>query len=162
MAAKSSLDSSAFIQMIDFVVAKYPQIKVLATTLREVHSTNRHQWSAVAWIGGKAYVSPACHLDVYDRVGGGDGFAAGLFYGLLTDLLEITSKVKDPVLRNAPLAKELESLCKTVDSAWVLRAIAGFDELYLGARRNLNRQLGLDVLAASLAPALSRTSEPRP
>ena len=84
VAAKSSLDSSAFIQMIDAVVAKYPKIKVLATTLREVHSTNRHQWSAVAWIDGKAYVSPACHLDVYDRVGGGDGFAAGLFYGLLT------------------------------------------------------------------------------
>jgi len=84
VAAKSALDSTAFVRMIDLVVAKYPQIKVLATTLREVHSTNRHQWSAVAWIGGKAYVSPACHLDVYDRVGGGDGFAAGLFYGLLT------------------------------------------------------------------------------
>jgi 2-dehydro-3-deoxygluconokinase len=84
VAAKSALDASAFIQMIDSVAAKYPQIKVLATTLREVHSTNRHQWSAVAWIGGQAYVSPACHLDVYDRVGGGDGFAAGLFYGLLT------------------------------------------------------------------------------
>ncbi len=82
----------------------------------------------------------------------------GIFYGLLTDLLEITSKVKDPVLRNAPLAKELESLCKTVDSAWVLRAIAGFDDLFLGARRNLNRQLGLDALAGSLA--LSRVPSP--
>src|SRR6267378_1437838 len=85
----------------------------------------------------------------------------GIFYGLLTDLLEITSKVKDPVLRNAPLEKELESLCKTVDSAWVLRAIAGFDELFLGARRNLNRQLGLDALAASLTPAPSRVPSPR-
>ena len=84
-----------------------------------------------------------------------------VFYGLLTDLLELTSKVKEPVLRNAPLAKELESLGKSVDSAWVLRAIAGFDELYAGARRNLNRQLGLDALVASLAPALSRASEPR-
>ena len=77
----------------------------------------------------------------------------GVFYGLLTDLLELTSKLKQPVVRNAPLAKELESLAKSVDSAWVLRAIAGFDELYAGARRNLNRQLGLDALAASLAPA---------
>jgi DNA polymerase III subunit delta' len=76
----------------------------------------------------------------------------GVFYGLLTDLLELTSKIKEPVLRNANLAKELESLSKSVDSAWVLRAIAGFDELYAGARRNLNRQLGLDALAASLAP----------
>ena len=85
----------------------------------------------------------------------------GVFYGLLTDLLELTSKVKAPVLRNMPLAKELESLSKSVDSAWVLRAIAGFDELYAGARRNLNRQLGLDALAASLAPDASRTSAPR-
>jgi len=76
----------------------------------------------------------------------------GIFYGLLTDLLELTSKIKEPVLRNAPLAKELDSLSKLVDSGWVLRAIAGFDELYTGARRNLNRQLGLDALAASLAP----------
>jgi hypothetical protein len=50
----------------------------------------------------------------------------------------------------------LESLAKSVDSAWVIRAIAGFDELFAGARRNLNRQLGLDALAASLAPALPR------
>lgn len=74
-----------------------------------------------------------------------------VFYGLLTDLLELTSKTKEPVLRNANLAKELESLSKSVDSDWVLRAIAGFDELDAGARRNLNRQLGLDALAASLA-----------
>ena len=76
----------------------------------------------------------------------------GIFYGLLTDLLELTSKIKEPVLRNLPLAKELESLAKSVDSGWVFRAIAGFGELYAGARRNLNRQLGLDALAASLAP----------
>jgi len=86
----------------------------------------------------------------------------GVFYGLLTDLLELTSKLKEPILRNAPLAKELESLGKSVDSAWVLRAIAGFDELYAGARRNLNRQLGLDALAASLAPASSHAPVPRP
>jgi DNA polymerase-3 subunit delta' len=81
-----------------------------------------------------------------------------IFYGLLTDLLELTSKVKEPALRNAPLAKELASLSNSVDSAWVLRAIAGFDELYAGARRNLNRQLGLDALSASLAPKDSRAS----
>ena len=85
----------------------------------------------------------------------------GVFYGLLTDLLEITSKVKEPVLRNVSLAKELQSLGKTVDSAWVLRAIAGFDEIYAGARRNLNRQLGLDALAASLSPAVSHPSVSR-
>ena len=80
----SKLDPSAFFGMIDQVVGKFPQVKIVATTLREVHSTNRHSWGAVAWIDGQTYVSPTCELDIYDRVGGGDGFAAGLFYGLLT------------------------------------------------------------------------------
>jgi 2-dehydro-3-deoxygluconokinase len=84
VAAKSKLDPSAFLAMIEKVVAKYPQVKVVATTLREVHSTNRHSWSAVAWIDGDTYVAPTAELDVLDRVGGGDGYAAGFFYGLLT------------------------------------------------------------------------------
>jgi len=84
VAAKSKLDPSAFIAMIGKVTAKFPQIKIVATTLREVHSTNRHSWGAFAWIDGKTYTAPTCELDVLDRVGGGDGFAAGFFYGLLT------------------------------------------------------------------------------
>ncbi len=84
VAAKSKLDPSAFCGMIDRVVERHPQIKIVATTLREVHSTNRHSWSAVAWIDGKTYVAPTCELDVLDRVGGGDGFDAGFFFGLLT------------------------------------------------------------------------------
>lgn len=83
VAAKSKLDPSAFFGMIDKVKGKHPHIKVVATTLREVHSTNRHSWSAVAWVDGKTHMAPTCELDVYDRVGGGDGFAAGFFYGLL-------------------------------------------------------------------------------
>ena len=82
--AKSKLDSSTFFGMIDKVVAKHPQVKIVATTLREVHSTNHHSWSAVAWINGKTYTAPTCELTVVDRVGGGDGFASGFFYGLLT------------------------------------------------------------------------------
>ncbi len=84
VAGVSKLDPRAFIGMIDEVVRLYPRIKVVATTLREVHSTNRHSWGAVAWINGNSYVAPTCELDVYDRVGGGDGFASGLFYGLLS------------------------------------------------------------------------------
>ena len=84
VAARSKLDPSAFFGMIDQVTDKYPQVKVVATTLREVHSTNRHGWSAVAWVDGQTYQAPTAELDVYDRVGGGDGFAAGFFYGLLT------------------------------------------------------------------------------
>lgn len=81
---KSKLDPSIFFGMIDKVRAKHPQVKAVATTLREVHSTNRHSWSAVAWVDGKTYTAPTAELDVYDRVGGGDGFAAGFFYGLLS------------------------------------------------------------------------------
>ena len=77
----------------------------------------------------------------------------GTFYGLLSDLLELTSGVKSPLLRNPNLARELESLAKTVDAAWVFRAIAAVDELAAGARRNLNRQLGLDAMVASLSPS---------
>ena len=82
---KSKLDPSVFCAMIDTVVKKYPQIKVVATTLREVHSTNHHSWGAVSRIDGKTYISPTCELNIYDRVGGGDGFASGFFYGLLSD-----------------------------------------------------------------------------
>ncbi len=83
VASKSRLDPSTFFRMIDAVVKKHPKVKVVATTLREVHCTNHHSWSAVAWIDGKTYVAPTAELQVYDRVGGGDGFASGFFYGLL-------------------------------------------------------------------------------
>ena len=84
VAAKSKLDPSAFFGMIHRVVKKHPNIKIVATTLREVHSTHRHSWGAVAWVAGQTHVAPTVELDVLDRVGGGDGFAAGFFYGLLT------------------------------------------------------------------------------
>ncbi len=82
--SKSKLDPSVFFAMIDNVLKKHPHVKVVATTLREVHSTNRHSWSAVAWVNGKTYQAPTAELDVVDRVGGGDGFAAGFIYGLLS------------------------------------------------------------------------------
>lgn len=88
VAAKSKLDPSAFFGMMDSVRKKHPHVKVVATTLREVHSTNRHSWSAVAWINGQTYQAPTMDLDVLDRVGGGDGYAAGFFYGLLNGLPE--------------------------------------------------------------------------
>lgn len=75
-----------------------------------------------------------------------------IFYGLLSDLMKLTTGVCEPVLRNSGLAKELVALSKRIDARWVMRAIKGFDEVYAGTRRNLNRQLGLDALAASLGP----------
>ncbi len=84
VAAKSKLDPSAFTAMIDQVVGQFPQVRIVATTLREVHSTNRHSWSAVTWINGEVHLAPTAELDVLDRVGGGDGFASGLIYGILS------------------------------------------------------------------------------
>jgi len=85
--AKSKLDPSAFVDMMERVIAQFPNMKVVATTLREVHSTSRHGWGAVAWFGaasgGETFMAPTCELEVFDRVGGGDGFASGFFYGLM-------------------------------------------------------------------------------
>jgi 2-dehydro-3-deoxygluconokinase len=84
VAGKSRLDPDTFFGMIDRVAEQFPNVKLVATTLREVHSTNHHDWAAVLWLDGKRFVSPTCHLDILCRIGGGDGFAAGLIYGLLT------------------------------------------------------------------------------
>ena len=83
VAGTSALDPAAFEAMIGHVIDRFPRVRIVATTLREVHSANRHRWSAVAWVDGTAVHAPACDLDVVDRVGGGDAFAAGFFYGLL-------------------------------------------------------------------------------
>jgi len=83
VSSESKLDPTAFFGMIDDVIGRHPQVKVVATTLRDVQSSNQHDWSAVAWVEGKTYVAPSTELHIYDRVGGGDGFASGLFYGLM-------------------------------------------------------------------------------
>ncbi len=82
--SRSKLDPDTFFLMIDRVVEQFPNVKMVGTTLREVHSTNRHDWAAVLWLDGQRFVSPTCPLDVMDRIGGGDGFASGLIYGLIT------------------------------------------------------------------------------
>jgi 2-dehydro-3-deoxygluconokinase len=81
--SESKLDPDVFFGMIDATVKAFPHVKMVATTLREVHSTNRHDWAAVLWLNGSKYVSPTTALDVIDRIGGGDGFASGLIYGLI-------------------------------------------------------------------------------
>ena len=65
-------------------VVRYPRVKIVATTIRDVRSANRHGWTAIAWINGVIETAPVLELDVLDRVGGGDGFAAGFFAGLLS------------------------------------------------------------------------------
>jgi DNA polymerase-3 subunit delta' len=73
-----------------------------------------------------------------------------VFYSLLTDLLDLSSASTKKVLRNPALRKELETLSKRVDVAWIGKAVDGFDVLHARTRRNINRSLGLDVVAVSL------------
>ncbi len=80
----SELDPTNFKAMIDHVVSAYPNVQVVATTLRRATTANRNDWSAVAFADGAFHsASPRTDLEIFDRVGGGDGFASGLIYALL-------------------------------------------------------------------------------
>ena len=71
--------------MIGAVVAEYPDLKVIATTLRTVSSATVNDWGAVCWGAGRFFeANNHPQLEIFDRVGGGDSFASGLIYGLLT------------------------------------------------------------------------------
>ena len=80
----SNIDVTAFKSMIGKVVAEFP-FKVVATTLRHAKTATRNDWGAICYFDGKFYEAPTRYdLEIYDRVGGGDSFASGLIYGLLT------------------------------------------------------------------------------
>lgn len=81
----SALDTSAYKRMVEKVVAAYPNLKVIGTTLREVKSGLVNNWSAILWHEGQFYESRRYeNLEIEDRVGGGDGFSSGFAYGFLT------------------------------------------------------------------------------
>jgi 2-dehydro-3-deoxygluconokinase len=84
----TGLDPTAFEAMIEEATGQFPNLKVVATTLREVHSASRNDWSAVAWSAKSGFVhaTPRRDLEILDRVGGGDSFVAGLAYGILSDM----------------------------------------------------------------------------
>lgn len=81
----SKLDTASFRAMIEEAVKTYPNFQVVATTLRAVKTATVNDWGAIAWKDGK--FAEAVHrpnLEIFDRVGGGDSFASGLIYGLMT------------------------------------------------------------------------------
>ncbi len=81
----SELDPRHFGQMMTRVGETYPNIRVVATTLRSVRSASCNDWSAVCWADGRLFKSvPRPGLEILDRVGGGDSFASGLIFGLLS------------------------------------------------------------------------------
>jgi 2-dehydro-3-deoxygluconokinase len=82
----SSLEAANFRLMIEEVTKAYPGVSVVATTLRTVRTATVNDWGAIAWSASSGFAE-ATHragLEVLDRVGGGDSFASGLIYGLLT------------------------------------------------------------------------------
>lgn len=78
------LDLESYKRMLERVVREFPNLKVVATTLRAVRSATRNDWSAICWADGRFYESEKYEdLEILDRVGGGDSFASGLIYGLM-------------------------------------------------------------------------------
>ena len=79
------LNLDGYKKMIEKAVETYPNFKVVATTLREVKTATVNDWSAICWADGKIYKAADYKgLEILDRVGGGDSFASGLIYGLMT------------------------------------------------------------------------------
>ena len=82
----SEIDSANFKKMIATAVKAFPNFKVAATTLRNAKTASFNDWGAIIFAGGQFYEAPLReNLQIYDRVGGGDGFASGLVYGFLED-----------------------------------------------------------------------------
>lgn len=81
------LNIDGYYKMVENAVKAYPNFKVIATTLRTVKTATVNDWSAICWADGKIYNGLQMPgLEIYDRVGGGDSFASGLIYGLMTTL----------------------------------------------------------------------------
>ncbi len=79
------LNLDGYVKMLGKVTKAYPNFKVIATTLRTVKSATVNDWSAICYADGKVYNGLSLRsLEIYDRVGGGDSFASGLIYGLMT------------------------------------------------------------------------------
>ena len=82
----SKLDVANFRKMIERAVAEFPNFEVVATTLRNAKTATLNDWGAVCFTGGELYQSRTReNLEIFDRVGGGDSFASGLIYGLMTE-----------------------------------------------------------------------------
>jgi 2-dehydro-3-deoxygluconokinase len=80
-----AIESGSMEQRITKMRSEFPNIRIAATTLRRVHNASRNDWSGLAWIDGAFHRARNYeNLDILDRIGGGDGFVAGLVYGVLS------------------------------------------------------------------------------
>ena len=81
----TGLSAASFERMIRRVATEFPNLKVVGTTLRHAKTATVNDWGAVCWAGGDFFeATPRENLEIFDRIGGGDSFASGLIYGLLT------------------------------------------------------------------------------
>jgi 2-dehydro-3-deoxygluconokinase len=85
--AAGEIEAASFRRMIENVTKEYPNFAVVATTLRGVRSATVNDWGAIAWSpDGFVEATHRAGLEILDRVGGGDSFASGLIYGLLSNM----------------------------------------------------------------------------
>ena len=81
----SALDPANFRAMIETAAGEFPNFQIVATTLRNARTASVNDWGAICWAAGECFLAPTREaLEIWDRVGGGDSFASGLIYGLLT------------------------------------------------------------------------------
>jgi 2-dehydro-3-deoxygluconokinase len=80
----AELPVESYERMLREVAAAYPNLKVIATTLRTAHSASRNAWGAIALFQNEIVHAAQSDIDILDRVGGGDSFASGLIYGIIT------------------------------------------------------------------------------
>jgi 2-dehydro-3-deoxygluconokinase len=128
----TNLDHGAFLGMIEDVVATFPDLQVIATTLRGVVSASRNDWSAIAWsketglVGSRRWEG----MEVFDRVGGGDSFASGLIHGLLEGA---------PLDRAVQLGAAHGALAMTTPGDTSMATAAEVDKLAKGASARVQR-----------------------
>lgn len=86
-ASYATLDTESYAAMLAKVAAEFSDLKLIATSLREVRSASRNHWGGICWAAGEVFSTDMAEdLEIFDRVGGGDGFASGLIYGLFAGL----------------------------------------------------------------------------
>ena len=125
------LDVSAFQHMIQRAVREYPNFKAVATTLRAAKTATRNDWGAIAWVNGQFYQSRSYpDLEILDRVGGGDSFASGFIYGLMTGA--------DPQ-RAVELGAAHGALAMTTPGDTSMATLAEVEKLVAGASARVQR-----------------------
>ena len=86
-ASYARLDPGNYAAMLGRVVSEFPGLQLVATSLREVRSASRNHWGGICWAGGEVFSTEIAEdIEIMDRVGGGDGFASGVIYGVLSGL----------------------------------------------------------------------------